>query len=274
LAQLLKWQVHQEQRLQLFLQQKLGADFSLKRVKRLIDFGRCKINGRIERFASSMVKPGDEVLFAFDGDESRVGQIPLQIPILYEDEEFLVCDKPPHHPTDSPKGVERWLGRNGSSLFPVHRLDRDTTGALIVAKNVRARDALMELFRERQIKKSYIAAVDGVPEQKRGVIENYLEGRYAKTVWEIQAAGHQIAFLRCQPETGRTHQIRLHLAGIGYPILGDAEYCRKFRSSYPTTRYLLHAHQLQFIHPFNKKELIIEVSLPKDMEILLKFIRY
>lgn len=273
MVQLLEWEVQQEQKLQLFLQQKLGADFSLKHVKRLVDFGRCKINGRIERFASSLVKPGDKVSFAYDGEEEHVGQVPSQVPILFEDEEFLICDKPPHHPTDGPKGVVRWLGDRGHPIFPVHRLDRDTTGALIVAKSVRARDALVKLFFERQIEKSYIAAVDGIPEQKRGTIENYLEGRYAKTLWEIHAAGRQIAILRCEPETGRTHQIRLHLAGMGHPILGDAEYCRQFRHTYPTTRYLLHAYQLQFVHPFNSRKLFIEVHFPKDIQMLLTFIQ-
>ena len=124
----------------------------------------------------------------------------------------------------------------------------------------------------KEIKKSYIAAVDGIPTQKKGVLESYLEGRYAKTVWEVQAAGREMAFIHCQPETGRKHQIRLHLAGMGYPILGDAEYCRHFRSSYPVTRHFLHAHQLEFNHPFNDKKLIITSLLPKDMNNLLNLV--
>lgn len=274
---ILKWRVEQKEeglKLQLFLQQKLASDFSLRRVKKLIDFGRCKVNGRIERFAATPLKAGNWVEFIEDGTETSLGKIPEKVSILYEDEDLLLCDKPAGHPTDGLLGVDRWLAPHCSSpLFPVHRLDRDTTGVLLLAKNSEMRDLLMALFRERKVRKSYLAIVDGIPSEASGCVENYLERRFAKTLWTLECQGHGIALLRCLPETGRTHQIRLHLAGLGLPILGDATYCRQFKSPYPAVRQLLHAEQVAFIHPSTGRLMTVKAPIPADLADALKYMK-
>lgn len=260
-------------RLSHFLQRKVTL--SLAQVRQALELNRCIINGSIERFASIKLKPGDRVLFL---PFKKPEELKLEAErLLFEDEYLLLYNKPAGV-TSEPDGVP--------SLFPgchlVHRLDRDTTGVILFAKTKSTYHKLFALFKERKIRKEYWAIVDQIPREREGTIENQLgkkgtfdgqtlwgetrQGVYAKTEWMIKKQLKKAALLRCFPYTGRTHQIRVHMKGMGHPILGDAQYSRTFTCPYMPTRTLLHAHQLQFVHPETERPLTITAPLPRDFQ--------
>ena len=164
----------------------------------------------------------------------------------------------------------------------IHRLDKDTTGLVMFAKDEETFARMVNLFREFQIKKSYLAIVDKVPNKKQGIIENYLgklhgwkgqsvwgvireeKGMYACTEWSCEKKMKQASLIRCWPKTGRTHQLRVHLAHMGHPIVGDVQYGKLFVCSYPSQRVLLHAETLEFSHPYTQKILQVRAPLPDD----------
>jgi 23S rRNA-/tRNA-specific pseudouridylate synthase len=279
---MMRWQVpfHEAgSRLSHFLQKRVPA-LSLSRVKQALESNRCLINGTIERFASTKVRPGDQVSFLHYTPAAAP-----QSPILFEDETLLVCDKPAGL-TSEPDGVP--------SLFPgyllVHRLDRDTTGVLLFAKTAKMHQDVAALFKERKVRKEYLAIVDRIPKTRSGVIENSLgkkgwyegqtiwgevaKGAYAKTEWILDKGLKRASLLRCFPVTGRTHQIRVHLHSIGHPILGDAQYARTFACPYLPTRTLLHAQAIHFEHPMTKQPLSVTAPLPPDFKEALKVLSY
>lgn len=268
-------------KLQAFLKEKLGNALSGKQIKHAIDSNLCKINGKTERFASTTVGKGDTITF----EEVR---LPKQDPIhfehsrvLYEDDDFLIYDKPPFIASDNPKFLTA-LQRGLPFLSLAHRLDKETTGILIFAKQELALSAILELFKNRLINKTYLALVDGVPQKSSGRIDNYLgerkhfegqtiwgsvpksKGLHAITDWECEKSGKDVALLKCFPKTGRTHQIRVHLSEMGFPILGDFQYNRQFKCAFRPARYLLHASEVQFRHPKTGKEVTVVAPIPQD----------
>ena len=274
-----QWVVSREQsgtKLVAFLAASLPQVHTNRQIKRALEGGCCSVNGRIERFASYAVGLGDRVVF--------VEQDPLQkvaATILYEDDELLVIDKPVGMRSDA-KGV---LSRY--PYYLVHRLDKETSGGLILAKSDHAFAHLKEQFKMRQVKKHYIALVDGVIAANRGVIECSLEkkgeyqgqafwgvaakgGKQASTRWKVITRGSQATSLQCQPLTGRTHQLRVHLAYIGHPILGDTHYSRSFASPLRVGRVMLHAAEVAFFHPSDGRQIVVSVPPPDDFNEILK----
>lgn len=281
-----EWQVTKEEsgiKLVHFLQRKLGDDYSAKALKRELEANACQINGRMEHFASKLVGTGDLVRFQCRSVKKKKMEVPH---ILFEDEDFVFIDKPAGISSEDPH-LLTVLQNDGkrSTLFLAHRLDKDTTGVLVLAKSLRAKKELFLLFKERKIAKSYFALVDGVPPKNQGRIENHLgpissyhgqtlwgavskeKGSVAITEWELLKRGNVCALLKCFPLTGRTHQIRVHLAAMGHPILGDKQYGKAFRSSLRPGRCLLHAGSLSFVHPFTHHPLSVESPLPPDFLI-------
>ncbi len=277
---MLQWEVGQQEsgmKLAAFLQSKL-ADMSLRQLKRGIEANQCQINGRTERFASTLLGAGDRVSFS-KKDAIKTETAPA---ILYQDADFLIIDKPSGLSSDSPKLLDQIKQSiNQSSLAElIHRLDRDTTGVLMFARRPEAREAMIQLFRRHQVVKTYLALVDGKPDKRKGVIDNYLEkkhtyqgqalwggskagsGLHALTEWEIEKSGEAASLLRCYPKTGRTHQIRVHMSEMGHPLLGDYQYGRSFRSGYRPQRCLLHAWKIAFRHPFKESAVEVEVEAP------------
>lgn len=194
--------------------------------------------------------------------------------ILYEDDGLLIYNKPPFICSPS---LASFL-----KLFLVHRLDRDTTGVLILAKNPAAQAAMEKLFKQRKIEKEYHAIVKGFfPEKKVvegemallkrregavlwGLLPSRARGLWSKTSFKRLSSGKELAYLSCHPITGRTHQIRVHLKSLGSPILGDVEYGGRVQPE-GVFRPLLHSSQISFIHPIKNRRIEVEAPLPEDL---------
>jgi RluA family pseudouridine synthase len=246
-----------------------------KQIKKALEANACRVNGRVERFPSRELRAGDQVEFRWPGNVAQQAQI------LYSDADLLVLDKPAGWVCDPslPKRLEAQWG----PLWLVHRLDKETSGALLLARSPEIRRQLEQLFADSRIHKVYWAAVDGCPTSTSGVQQQPLirkeilhgqqrwgaahagEGLPAETRWSLLRAGEQCALLRCEPITGRTHQIRVHLALMGHPILGDRHYAARFRTALAPERVLLHARSLHFPHPRTGLPVDVEASLPEEM---------
>jgi RluA family pseudouridine synthase len=275
-----RWDVQQKQSgqsLQLFLKEKL-TDASGKQIKRLIDSGRCLLNGKPERFSSRLVGAGDIVELDHSSSIPKAAAVDTNS-ILFLDEGLIVYNKPAGIASDDQELLKHLKKQFGEAIL-LHRLDKETTGILLFARDEQTAKAIEGLFKKRLVKKTYLAIVDGVPKKPLGIIENHLgklhvyqgqtiwgevpQGLYAKTNWKVQQSGNGAAMLSCQPETGRTHQIRVHLSGIGHPILGDHQYGRAATCKYRPQRTLLHASSISFEHPFTKKMFHIDSPMPQD----------
>lgn len=253
----MKWFSSESEKIVSFLQGQLGA-YSGKSIRRLLEANLCRINGAVERFGSRMVKKGDLVELAPSWKSFLSSKLSEDIELIYEDEALKIVNKPAGWVCDDRSALRSF----GPQHYLVHRLDKDTTGLLIVAKSGSARDQLMELFEKRQIAKYYLALVDGVPKEKEGVRRSFLakkgsfqgqtiwgsadRGLSAVTRWKVVASGKKGALVLCEPETGRTHQIRVHMAEMGHPILIDRQYAKNFRCQLFIQRPLLHAVRLVF----------------------------
>ncbi len=232
--------------------------------------------------------------------EARPGLVsePASVQVLYEDDHLLVVDKPAGlsvHPGAGQR--KRTLAGQLLSLGAVggpdpdrpgivHRLDRDTSGALLVARSVRAYSALQEAIRKRQVERRYLALVRGRPQSHAGRIDAAIgrdrraptrrsldtdEPRDAVTHFEVLETLLEHAVLEVRLETGRTHQIRVHLSAIGLPVSGDAQY--GVRGDLGLERQFLHAHRLRLEHPFTGAEIDVTSPLPRDLEEALALAR-
>jgi len=270
----------------------MDSSIASRQIKKAIDAGRCRLNGKTERFSSKLVGFGDNV--EFDGIEATTS-LPQKMvvsseEILFVDEDLLAYNKPAGISSEDPNLLSA-LKALVSNLALLHRLDRETSGVLLFARNPKAEKALLTSFKQRKIKKTYFAIVDAIPSKPTGVIEDFLGklhvyqgqtlwgevslekgGVFARTVWELKCSGKEVSLVVCYPETGRTHQIRVHLSGIGHPILGDHQYGRAFRSRYQAPRIMLHAADVEFDHPRTNQKITISAPLPNDFKVVLSLI--
>lgn len=202
--------------------------------------------------------------------------------ILFEDEYILAVEKPAgilSYPL--PGSNEKTIGDIYSAL-PVHRLDRDTSGIILLAKNKRAKKVMQGLFKERKIKKTYIALLWGKVEPERGEIKIPLgrgskdrlrvvpdtAGRKSHTAYEVKKyfKVSDMTLAQVGLMTGRTHQIRVHFSAIGHPVVGDAKYSKKVTI---LTRQFLHASEIIFTHPYTHKLVELKSPLPNDLKSYL-----
>jgi len=227
----------------------------------------------------------------------------IALDVLFEDDWLLVIDKPPGlvvHPAPGHwQGtlvnalLHRWkeagLPPDLSRLGIVHRLDKDTSGVLVIAKDSATLEAVARQFRRREIDKEYVALVHGSPRTAEGVIEKPIgrhpvhrkrmavreRGREAVTRWRVEERLGGVSLLRLFPETGRTHQLRVHLAAIGHPIVADATYGRG-RAGLTTdlARQALHAAAICFRHPASGETLVVRAPLPADLSAALQALRH
>ena len=280
-------------RLDQYLSQRL-RDLSRAQVQRLIRQGWVNVNGAVPR-ASDRVRMGDLIVVTVP-PPAPSSLTPQSIPlnIVYQDREMLVVDKPAGltvHP--SPGHPSHTLVNALLALYPdlpgiggerrpgiVHRLDKDTSGLMMVAKTANAHRDLSNQIKDRRIRKGYLALVSGEVAPRRGVIEAPIArdpkhrkrmavvqgGREARTQYSALRRVDTFTLLEVFPESGRTHQIRVHLASIGHPLVGDALYGGKSRL---LSRQFLHAHLLGFSHPVSGEYLEFTSPLPPELETLL-----
>jgi len=250
--------------------------------------------GKLVR-AKDEVQPGDFFEIQEPPPKPLAKAFPEDIPLelLYEDEDLLVVNKPAgmvvHAGADHEQGtlVNALLHHSAhlsaqDSFRPglVHRLDKETSGCLLIAKNDEVHAALSQLFSTRKINKTYLAITTGVPRQKKGTIDLPIgrhpvqrlkmtirrppSGRHATTDYEVLATTTTHALIACSPHTGRMHQIRVHLQQLGHPIVGDPLYGKREQWQ----RHLLHAWKLEFAHPKSEKKMSIEAPVPEEFERL------
>ncbi len=211
------------------------------------------------------------------------------IPILYEDDQYVVFDKPSGLIViPSPKGETRTLVSlvndqtrkqpDQPKLFPCHRLDRDTSGTILFAKGKKNQKTMMEAFKNKAVQKRYIALANGNMHEGKGKFESKVIS-LDKAKWNLHAAKKSalteysvIQNYRnfCKVEimlgTGRSNQIRIHFAKAGHPLVGERKYAIAKKYPYKFRRVALHAYSLQWLHPATKKNIIVKSQLPKDLE--------
>ena len=292
------------ERLDRYLAHSLGG-LSRAQIQRLIRQGLVAVDGEMAK-PSISVKPGMQVVVRvppMPGEDVVAQQIPLDI--VYEDSELLVVNKPagmvvhPGHGQRTGTLVNALLARYpelrvGEAGRPgiVHRLDRDTSGLIVVAKTSTALEQLRRQFKGRQVHKVYLALVHGQPPAPEGIVEAPLGrdphrrqrmavvsgGRSARTRYQVleDLAGYSL--LAVYPETGRTHQIRVHLAWLGVPVAGDRVYgrgrgARRRPEQLGLGRQFLHAWRLSFERPGGQGGLNLEAPLPADLVRVLEALR-
>lgn len=268
----MKWIAESPEKLSRFLEAKLERH-SGKFIRRVLGANLCRVNGKVERFASSCLSQGDVVELS-PAFQSVLSPKLKRLQILYENEDFRIVNKPSGFVCSKEKSLLK-------SYELVHRLDKDTTGLLILAKSSKAKSQLIELFKSCSISKSYLALVDGVVLKKEGTIRSLLikkgsyhgqtiwgsspyQGQSAITHYKVLDKGKNASLLLVKPETGRTHQIRVHMAEMGHPILVDPQYARTYRSSIVSPRPLLHAYRLQF--RYQDQEIDVSAPIPEDFK--------
>ncbi len=246
---------------------------------KLIEEGSVAVNGGVQPKAGYKIKPGDRV--DIDYDETRLRVPEINLPIVYEDDDCVVIDKPAGVLTHS-KGafnpeatVASWLsghaeGMEGDRAGIVHRLDRATSGVMICAKTPEALAWLQKQFSQRKTNKSYAAVVGGAMSEPEAVIDMPIErnpkkpqtfrvgsgGKSAQTAYKVVGTDGKNTLLELKPVTGRTHQLRVHLAQIGHPIIGDT-----FYGGAAADRLFLHAHKLAITLPDRQRK-TFEVPVP------------
>jgi 23S rRNA pseudouridine1911/1915/1917 synthase len=275
-------------------------------VARLIDDGAVQLRGTVVTKPSAKVLEGDELAVEVPEVVEAPAARPepdVDVPIVYEDDDVLVVDKPQElvvHPgagNASGTMVAGLLARYpdlagvGEADRPgiVHRLDKGTSGLLAVARTPAAYDSLVAQLSSRSVERRYLALVWGHPEPATGLVDAPIgrskkdptrmavssSGREARTRYELQRRFTEpvaVALVECRLETGRTHQIRVHLAAIGHPIVGDPRYRGK-RAAFDTPRTFLHAHTLAFDHPATGERVSFRAPLPADLEAVLARLR-
>lgn len=280
------------ERLDIFITQELGGALSRNIIQNLIKSGAVLVNGK-QKKASWPLEEGDIV----EINPPKI-QIKTNIKdlIIFEDKDFLVINKPagllvhPQSPLweenfDTLKTCEETLvsilyacppkkfDLTTPRLGLVHRLDKETSGVMLIAKNQDFQEAMVELFASREVHKTYNAICCGNLKEDKGTIDVPIGrvsggkikasplGRQAITDFKVKKRANNFCFMELFPRTGRTNQLRVHMSWLGYPVLGDWLY-----KGASAPRLMLHARKIEFLHPFKKTKLSFQAPLPKDFK--------
>jgi 23S rRNA pseudouridine1911/1915/1917 synthase len=279
----------------------LHPTLSRRRARAAIEKGQVTVDGTRVRAAGHEVAQGAAVVW--DPHRKALPRARCSLPILHEDEHVLVVDKPAglltvptgpgHRDEDTALGrVRDYVARlrpREAFVERVHRLDRDTTGSLTFALSREARGGLIQLFRAHRIERSYLAIVEGEPAADGGVVDapirdEWVSGRRAvardsepakaaRTRWRVRERLAGATLLEVDLDTGRQHQIRVHLAHLGLPVLGDRVYGRSAPGRSVPRRPMLHARRLAFVHPVTGERVAVESPLPDDFTRTLSRLR-
>ena len=274
---------------------------SRRRAREVIEKGQVTLDGGAVLEPGRLVDPGAAV--EWDPNRKARSRLRPPLPLLYEDEHLLVVDKPAGLlavPTSPGADEDTVLGRllayerhrrpRRGYVGVVHRLDRDTSGALAFALSPAARAGLRALFRAHRMDRRYAALVEGVPRGEEGTIDLPIHDVYqggrrrvarageasrpARTRWRVLERFPAAALLEVELETGRQHQIRLHLAEVGLPVAGDPVYRpARRRPLVEAPRQMLHARALGFVHPVSGRKVTAESPLPADFREALARLR-
>ena len=290
--------VGEEERLDKWLSSSV-PDLSRSYIQKCIKEGQVLVNGRPCK-ASYQLRVDDEIVFQIpEVVEPAIEAENIPLSVLYEDEDVLVVDKPkgmvvhpaPGHYSGTLVNAVLYhckgqlSGINGV-LRPgiVHRIDRDTTGSLIICKNDLSHQAIAAQLKEHSLNRSYRAVVHGVLKEDEGTVDapvgrderdrkrmavNEKHGREAVTHYHVLERFREYTYIECRLETGRTHQIRVHMTSIGHPLLGDEVYGQR-KSSFHLQGQTLHAYVLGFIHPKTQEYMEVTAPLPAYFTHLLE----
>jgi len=297
---------HTGKRLDVFLHD-AGIGFSKRKVKTLFDSGGVRVNGVLERFASRKAVNGDKVEIVLSQEEvaasPQIKTPEIKNPsdlIIYEDSTILVFNKPPGLPSQAtrdpniPHVISVLQKQLSGKYWLCHRLDKETSGALIVAKNKKASEKVYAQFKFKNVRKIYYAVVSPVPKEKVWVEKSFLSplgkksgrvdvvrsgGSPAETSFEVikSSRAENISLVKCIPKTGRTHQIRVHLEANGTPIVGDKVYGNgEWRDLKPALvslgvrHHMLHATEIEFTPPDLGEPINFYAVFPKGFISLIK----
>lgn len=289
-----------DERLDIWLTAALSG-LSRSYIQKCIKDGLVSVNEKPAK-AGYRLQVDDEVSFLIpEAAEPEIEAENIPLAVLYEDEDVLVVNKPkgmvvhpaPGHYSGTLVNAVLWhckgqlSGINGI-LRPgiVHRIDRDTTGSLIVCKNDQAHRRIAEQLKEHSLNRTYRAIVHGVLEKEEGTVEapigrderdrkrmavNVKNGKDAVTHYQVLKRFREYTYIECRLETGRTHQIRVHMTAIGHPLLGDEVYGAR-KTPYHLKGQTLHAHKLGFLHPRSGAYVEVEAPLPEYFTRLLEIL--
>lgn len=255
------------------------------KVKSEMEHGLVSVDGKTVTKYNYPVRPGQTVRIGTYTPKFEKNKSPF-LDIIYEDGDFLAINKPAgmlsiatekeHEETAYRLAADYLHGR----IFILHRLDRDTSGVLVFAKNRELRDALQDNWDSAAKLRSYVAVTEGIPSPEQGRIENMLretethlvyiasrgDGKRAVTNYKVRKKNDTYALVDINIETGRKNQIRVHMSSLGCPIAGDKKYGAKTN---PVCRLCLHANKLIIVHPFTGREIILETPVPKKIMKIL-----
>lgn len=278
----------------------IDSDVSRTAVKRLIDEEKILVNG-LKQKASYEVKEGDKIEIEEETPkESSIKAQDLPIDVIYEDDDILVINKPKgmvvHPGNGNPDGTlaNAVMGLCGESLSGIggtirpgiiHRLDKDTSGIIVVAKNDKAHIDISEQIKNRKTTKKYIALVRGTIKEEEATINMPIgrsnkdrkkmavrkDGKDAITHFKVLKRYGEYTLLELKIDTGRTHQIRVHLAEIGHPVIGDYTYSNG-KNPFNVVGQMLHSKRIEFTHPTTKKKVYFEAPIPKYFQDVIDFL--
>lgn len=273
------------------------TEFTRTRIQQLIKDRNITVNGKPTK-SSYKIEENDEIIIEVpEVETTEIKPENIKIDIVYEDSDIAVINKQaglvvhPAHGHYSGTLVNAILyhikdlsGINGE-IRPgiVHRLDKDTSGLIVIAKNDKVHTALTEMFQEKKIRKTYLAILKGKLNKSEGkivtqigrdkndrkkmtVIDDATKGKNAITNYRVISQNNLFTLVKVNIETGRTHQIRVHMRHLGYPILGDSVYGRKDNEK----RQMLHAYKLEFLHPVTGRQMEFTGEIPEDFQKALK----
>lgn len=278
-----------------------GRMLSRAKAQKAIEAGEVSVNDVVVKKSAQRLQEGDKVSLdsptPSDGDNQAIVPVDLHLDALYEDKACMVINKPAGvavHPGAGMASGETTLLSGIAFLFKkkklpftsesvlVHRLDKDTTGCILVAKTPAAHLALQEQFETRTVEKKYLALVAGIPKVSEATVDAPIgrstsnrtqmtvyhssRTREAQTTYRVLTSGKNASLLECDLHTGRTHQVRVHLSSIGHPVLGDGTYTNllseRLMQEYAIQSLCLHAWKLTFVSPADQKKHAVEAPVP------------
>lgn len=267
-------------------------------IQKIIDGGYVEITGKKTTKSGNKLKGTETIVVNLPEDET-LDLVPEDIPleIIYEDSDIVIINKAPNmvvHPAHGNYNGTlvnallyhiKDLSTINGVIRPgiVHRLDKDTSGVIVVAKHDEAHTTLSDMFKEKTLEKTYVCIAKGIFKDKSGRIETLIgrdprdrkkmavvteNGKIAISNYEVLDESKNYSLVKVRIETGRTHQIRVHMKSLNHPILGDATYGN---STDGIARQMLHAYRLKFTHPISKKEMVVTAPIPEDFKRAAKF---